>query len=203
MIIRSAEFVTSAVRAEQYPTTGFPEVAFVGRSNVGKSSLLNKLVNRRQLARTSGHPGKTQLINFFSINESLHLVDLPGYGYARVSKQQQATWGPMVETYLQRRSQLRLVVQLIDLRHEPSREDKQMNEWLRHFGVPLLVVTTKADKLSRTERDKQERMIRRELQISAPEALIVTSAGKGTGIEDVWNVIESYTVPGPESALLK
>lgn len=193
MIIRTSEFVTSAVKAEQFPVTGYPEVAFVGRSNVGKSSLLNKLVNRRHLARTSGQPGKTQLINFFIINEQIHLVDLPGYGYAKVSKEQQSTWAPMIESYLQRRSQLCLVIQLIDLRHDPTRDDRQMHAWLTHIGLPPLIVTTKADKLSRGAQAKQTRIVRSVLELPEDAPLVVTSSSTGAGIELLWDEIERVT----------
>lgn len=191
LLIRSVEFVTSAVRPAQYPSTGIPEVAFVGRSNVGKSSLLNKLVNRRHMARTSSQPGKTQLINFFAINDAFYLVDLPGYGYAKVSKELQATWAPMAEAYLQRRETLCLVIQLIDLRHEPTKNDRQMYEWLSHFGRPPLLVATKADKLSRAAQAKNARVIRQGLQLADPAALVLTSADTGFGMEELWTHIET------------
>lgn len=190
MILRSVEFVTSAVRPAQYPETGIPEVAFVGRSNVGKSSLLNKLVNRRHMARTSSQPGKTQLINFFAINDSFYLVDLPGYGYAKVSKELQASWAPMAEAYLQRRDTLCLVIQLLDLRHEPTQNDRQMYAWLSHFGRPPLIVATKADKLSRAAQAKNARVIRQGLSLASDVPMVMTSSDTGFGMEALWEQIE-------------
>jgi len=198
MILRSVEFVTSAVTASQYPVTGFPEVAFVGRSNVGKSSLLNKLVNRRHMARTSASPGKTQLINFFVINDTFYLVDLPGYGYAKVSKEKQATWGPMAEAYMQQRETLKLVIQLIDIRHDPTREDLNMYQWLTHFGRPPLIVTTKADKLSRGAVIKNTKVVRTAFGLASDAPLVVTSSGTGLGIEDLWSNIERVVALGSE-----
>ncbi|MHB1627964.1 MAG: ribosome biogenesis GTP-binding protein YihA/YsxC [Bacilli bacterium] len=192
VIIRSATFLTSAVRLDQCPADGKPEIAFVGRSNVGKSSLLNKLLNRRHLARISGQPGKTQLINFFHINEQFYLVDLPGYGYAKVSKEVQATWGPMIERYLIERTPLALVVHLIDIRHAPSREDELMHNWLAHIDRPRLIVATKADKISRGVHEKQRKMIRTALKLQAAERIILTSADTGAGIEETWDAIAAY-----------
>ncbi len=192
VIIRSATFLTSAVRLDQCPAEGNPEIAFVGRSNVGKSSLLNKLLNRRHLARISSQPGKTQLINFFHINEQFYLVDLPGYGYAKVSKEVQATWGPMIESYLIERTPLALIVQLIDIRHPPSREDGLMHNWLAHIGRPCLIVATKADKISRGAHEKQRKMIRTALKLQASDRIILTSAETGAGIEETWDAIAAY-----------
>ncbi|MCY0875080.1 MAG: ribosome biogenesis GTP-binding protein YihA/YsxC [Firmicutes bacterium] len=201
MLIRSVEFITSAVRPAQYPDTGIPEVAFVGRSNVGKSSLLNKLVNRRHMARTSGQPGKTQLINFFAINEAFYLVDLPGYGYAKVSKDLQATWAPMAEAYLQRRETLRLVIQLVDLRHEPTLNDRQMYTWLSHFGRPPLIVATKADKLSRAAQSKNARVIRQVMDLPGDAPMVITSSGTGYGMDELWGHIEQVVHEGTDSSL--
>lgn len=193
MIIRSATFLTSAVRLDQCPVDGEPEIAFVGRSNVGKSSLLNKLLNRRHLVRISSSPGKTQLINFFHINEQFFLVDLPGYGYAKVSKDVQATWGPMIERYLIERTPLALVVQLVDIRHPPSREDALMHEWLAHIGRPCLIVATKADKISRGVHEKHRKVIRTVLKLSDTDRIILSSAEKGLGIAELWEALAVYT----------
>ncbi len=165
----------------------------MGRSNVGKSSLLNKLLNRRHLARISSQPGKTQLINFYHINEQFYLVDLPGYGYAKVSKEVQATWGPMIERYLIERTPLALIVQLIDIRHPPSRDDEVMYNWLAHIGRPCLIVATKADKISRGAHDKHRKVIRTALELPAADRIILSSADTGLGIEEIWNAIAAYT----------
>lgn len=164
----------------------------MGRSNVGKSSLINKLLNRRHLARTSGQPGKTQTINFFLINDAFYLVDLPGYGYAKVSKDVRAAWGPMTLKYLQGRTMLRLASQLVDLRHPPSREDCAMNEWLFYQGIPHLVVATKADKVARSHLSKYHGVIHKDLKMADTGAeFVATSAGTGYGLDDLWQKVES------------
>ena len=150
LVIKSAEFVTSAVRPGQYPGTGIPEVAFAGRSNVGKSSLINSLLMRKKLVRTSRTPGRTQLINFFNINKSFMFVDLPGYGYAKAPQNLRASWGPMIETYLDSRENLRGIVQIMDLRHPPMPDDIILWAWLKGKKIPAIPVLTKADKLSRS-----------------------------------------------------
>ncbi|MHC1741639.1 MAG: ribosome biogenesis GTP-binding protein YihA/YsxC [Syntrophobacteraceae bacterium] len=152
IVIQSAEFVTSAVRPAQYPSLGLPEIAFAGRSNVGKSSLINCLVQRRKLVRTSRTPGQTQLINFFNVNEEFLLVDLPGYGFARVPDKVRAQWGPMVESYLGNRLPLLGVVQIMDLRHPPTADDLQLWQWLKGRNIPALPVLTKADKVTQSKR---------------------------------------------------
>lgn len=151
LVISSAEFITSASRPEQYPREDLPEMAFAGRSNVGKSALINCLVQRRKLVRTSRTPGRTQLINFFKINSAFMFVDLPGYGYARVSQSLRATWGPMVETYFDSRPNLRGIVQIMDLRHPPTPDDVSLWNWLADKKIPAIPVLTKADKLSRAK----------------------------------------------------
>ena len=152
MIIKSADFVKSATRPAHYPEAEFPEVAFAGRSNVGKSSLINVLVNRKALVRTSSTPGRTQLINFFSINGTFHLVDLPGYGFAQVPLAVKKEWGPMVRTYLESRTSLKAVVILFDIRRVPREEDLQLLDWLEEFEISTIPVITKADKVSRNQR---------------------------------------------------
>ena len=189
MIVKSAEFIISAVQPSQYPAGDEREIVFVGRSNVGKSSLINKLLNRRHLAHTSGNPGKTQTINFYHINEAYYFVDLPGYGYAKVAKDLRNTWGAMIEEYFLKRSNLALVMMLVDLRHPPTKLDVTMAQWLLHIERPFVVVTTKADKLSHAFQAKNVAMIRRELGI-AESSLIMTSAETGYGIDKVWQRIE-------------
>ena len=149
MKITKAEIVMSAVSQTQYPTTHYPEIALAGRSNVGKSSFINKMIQRKGLARTSSKPGKTQTLNFYAMNDLFYFVDVPGYGYARVSKAERAKWGKMMEEYFTKRQELQLVFILVDFRHEPSVEDVQMKEFLEYFGVPYRIIMTKADKIPR------------------------------------------------------
>ncbi|HTH51243.1 MAG TPA: ribosome biogenesis GTP-binding protein YihA/YsxC, partial [Pyrinomonadaceae bacterium] len=160
MKITSAEFIKSAFERSHWLSDGRPEVAFLGRSNVGKSSLINSLLLRKGLARTSNTPGRTQSINFFLINDAFYFADLPGYGYAKVSKSMRADWGKMAEEYLFERDELRLSIELVDARHAPSKLDQQLNEWLIHHDKPHVVVATKADKLSRNELQKSLKVIR-------------------------------------------
>ena len=155
MKIRTVEFVKSAAKSAHYPEYDFPEIAFAGRSNVGKSSLINTLISRKDMVKTSSRPGCTQLINFFLVNETLSLVDLPGYGYAKVSKKIRAQWRPMVETYMETRSNLLGLILLIDVRREPGAEELEMAQWLEANNMPYLLVLTKADKLSKTKQLKQ------------------------------------------------
>ncbi|MBR3034418.1 MAG: YihA family ribosome biogenesis GTP-binding protein [Firmicutes bacterium] len=190
MIIKSVEFLTSAVRKEQYPPEGVPEIAFAGRSNVGKSSLINLLMNRKKLAKVSQNPGKTRTINFFAVNDSFRIVDLPGYGFARVSKAEAEKWGPMMEAYLSGRPDLLKVVQLVDIRHAPSAQDKQMYEYLQYYGLDGLVVATKADKIGRSELNRNLAVIRRELKLKKTDRVIPVSALNKTGTEEVLSAME-------------
>ena len=190
MIIKSAEFLTSAVRKEQYPPEGVPEIAFAGRSNVGKSSLINLLMNRKKLAKVSQNPGKTRTINFFTVNGSFRIVDLPGYGFARVSKAEAEKWGPMMEAYLSSRPDLLKVVQLVDVRHAPSAQDKQMYEYLQYYGLDGLVVATKADKVGKSELNRNLAVIRRELNLKKTDRVIPVSALHKTGTEEVLSAME-------------
>lgn len=189
MIIKSAEFITSAVKAPQYPDALHPEVAFAGRSNVGKSSLINTLVNRKRLVKTSSTPGRTQLINFFSVNDSLCLVDLPGYGYAKVPAAVKRTWGPMIETYLKGREVLKAVVLILDLRRTPGIEELNFIDWLTSYGRTPILVLTKADKLSKTKQKKQVLAIGAALGVD-PSTLILFSAKTRLGKPSVWSAIE-------------
>jgi GTP-binding protein len=188
MIIRSAKFVCSAVTPEQYPPDDLPEVAFAGRSNVGKSSLINKILNRKKLVRTSKTPGRTQLLNFFEINELWRFVDFPGYGYAKVPKEVQKRWRPMVENYLTTRVNLRGMVWLLDIRREVSKEDLTLWDWLRTKQLTVIVVITKADKLSKNKRNKQAASIAKSLGMKARE-LIQFSAISGEGKEELWEAL--------------
>ncbi|MBS4031074.1 MAG: YihA family ribosome biogenesis GTP-binding protein [Clostridiales bacterium] len=192
MKIKSSEFVTSAVKPEQYPDTGLPEVAFVGRSNVGKSSLLNCLINRKKLALTSGTPGKTRLVNFFIINDAFYFVDLPGYGFARVSQETKSSWGQFVESYLQDREPLKLIVFLVDVRHPPSADDLVMYRWLIHFNLPTVIVATKADKISRMHRPKHMKQIRDSLGLGVEGPIILFSVTTGEGKDELWQRINQY-----------
>lgn len=190
MKITSAEFVKSAFSEEHWTTDNLPEVAFLGRSNVGKSSLLNSLLQRKGLARTSNTPGRTQSLNYFLINGKFYFVDLPGYGYARVSKAMRSDWGKMAEDYLAKREQLVLSVQLIDSRHEPTAQDRQLFEWLRHYRKPRLIVATKSDKLSSNELRKN---IERIGKVLSDVSIIPYSAVTGRGREEVWRAIDEAT----------
>ena len=188
MIIHSAKFICSAVTPGQYPPDDFPEVAFAGRSNVGKSSLINKILNRKKLVRTSKTPGRTQLLNFFEINELWRFVDLPGYGYARVPVEVQKRWRPMVESYLTTRVNLRGMVWLLDIRREVSKEDLHLWDWLQAKQVPVIIVVTKADKLSKNKRNKQAASIAKSLGRKAQE-LIQFSATSGEGKDEIWQAL--------------
>jgi len=190
MIIKSAQFVTSAVKPAQYPPAEFPEVAFAGRSNVGKSSLINTLLNRRHLVKTSSTPGRTQLINFFNINNALMMVDLPGYGYAKVPVAVKKNWGPMIEAYLSGRTTLKAVVLLMDLRRTPGVEELNFMDWLRQFDIVPIPVLTKADKLSKSNQNKQRASIARTLDLPADQ-LILFSAKTRLGKEVVWEKIDA------------
>ena len=187
MKITSAEFVKSAFNRDHWIDDRRPEIAFLGRSNVGKSSLINSLLQRKGLARTSNTPGRTQSINYFLINDSFYFVDLPGYGYAKVSKSMRSDWGIMAEEYLSDRDQLVLCVQLIDSRHEPTRLDLQLNEWLNFNGKPHIAVATKSDKLTANQLTKQLKVIRMGLKFSE---VIPYSAETGKGRDDVWGQLD-------------
>ena len=190
MIIKKAELETVAVKRSQYPEENVPEIAFAGRSNVGKSSLLNLLTNRKSLARVSGAPGKTRTINFYRINDEFRIVDLPGYGYAKISKSISENWGDMMEEYFQNRQGLKKVVQLVDIRHAPSAQDVQMYEYLRHYGLDGLVVATKADKVSRNEMQKCMKTIRQTLKLGPDDLVIPVSALKRQGHDNLLAEIE-------------
>ncbi len=196
MKIQSVEFIKSATRPSNYPEDRLPEIAFVGRSNVGKSSLINRLVLRNRLARTSNTPGRTKLINFFLINGRLAFVDLPGYGFARVPDAVRRSWGTMVERYLRERRSLRLVVFIMDIRRDLLGEDLDLLAWLREQDIPVLPVLTKVDKLSKSQVRVREKKIRDTLTIPSTPAPVLFSSKTGRGREDIWAVIENLPWEG-------
>ena len=189
MIIKSADFVKSAVKPSHYPPAIFPEIAFSGRSNVGKSSLINTLVNRKRLVKTSSTPGRTQLINFFNINNAFFFVDLPGFGYAKVPKSIKRTWGPMVETYLSTRKTLKGVVLILDIRRVPGAQDLEFIEWLRYYAIPSILILTKADKLSKSKQMNQHIANTKILGVDRND-LILFSAKSRMGKDATWAAIE-------------
>lgn len=190
MIIKKSDIEAIAVKPGQYPPENLKEIAFAGRSNVGKSSLLNLLTGRKKLARVSGSPGKTRTINFYIINDEFRIVDLPGYGYAKVSRNVSEGWGDMMEKYLQGRNNLVKVVQLVDIRHAPSRQDIEMYNYLRHYGLDGLVVATKADKISRNQLPKQMKLIKQTLKLGAEDRVIPVSALKKSGCQELLDEME-------------
>lgn len=190
MIIKKAELRCVAVRENQYPPADLPEIAFAGRSNVGKSTLLNYLTNRKKLARVSGSPGKTRTINFYEINDKLRIVDLPGYGYAKTSKSLTQGWGKMMEDYLGSRPNLVAVVQLVDSRHDPTAQDVQMYQYLQYYNLDGIVAATKSDKISRNEKQKNGSRIRRTLGMGADDKLIFISALKKIGGDELSDELE-------------
>jgi len=190
MQVNHVELVMSAVDPVQYPTTGYQEIALVGRSNVGKSSLTNVLINRNSYARTSSQPGKTQTLNFYNVEDQLYFVDVPGYGYAKVSKSEREKWGQMIETYLTQRDQLRGVVSLIDARHAPTEADVTMYQWLAYYEIPTLIVATKADKIARGKWNQTVSQIKKTLNLPNTDNIVMFSAPKKSGKDDVWNWIE-------------
>ena len=188
MIIKKAEMLAAAVGPAQYPPGGQPEIALAGRSNVGKSSLINSFLGRKSLARTSSTPGKTQTINFYGINDEWHFVDLPGYGYAKVSKEDRTRWGRFIEAYLTNRRDLTGIIQLVDMRHPPMDSDRTMTEWLRHYDYPLMVAATKADKLPRGQWAGRIKQFRQSFALPEKTPVIAFSSVTGSGKEDleVW-----------------
>ncbi len=189
MIIKSAKFVKSAAKSSQYPPAVLPEIAFAGRSNVGKSSLINILVNRKHLVKTSSTPGRTQLINFFVINETFSFVDFPGYGYARVPKSVKKNWGPMIETYFSTRETLKGVVFIMDIRRMPDQKELNLIDWFNYFNIYSILILTKADKLSKTKQINQHLSIAKALSVDKKE-LILFSAKSRQGKDAVWHAIK-------------
>ena len=192
MKIKSADIVISAVKPEQYPSEELPEFALAGRSNVGKSSFINKMLNRKNLARTSSKPGKTQTLNFYLINENFHFVDVPGYGYAKVSKSERAAWGRMIETYLTNREQLKAVLLIVDLRHPPTADDVMMYQFLKHYHMRCIIINTKADKIPKAKWQKHIKITKEKLEMDPNDHIILFSSEKGIGLEEAWSVLQSY-----------
>lgn len=190
MNVKKSELLITAARREQYPDTTVPELAFAGKSNVGKSSMINALLNRKSLARTSSSPGKTQTINFYNVNDILNFVDLPGYGYAKVSKTEKEKWGNMINMYLSSREQLKEVILLVDIRHEPNANDIQMYEWIKSYGCTGFVIATKADKISKTQRIKQINIIKKILNIDNTNLITAFSSSEKLNVEKVWELFE-------------
>lgn len=193
MKVTKAEFVISAVGPNQYPDDALPEIALAGRSNVGKSSLINRMIGRKNLARTSSTPGKTQHLNYYRINDGLYFVDVPGYGYAKVSKTQREAWGKMIEKYLQERETLKLVILIVDLRHPPSKDDELMYDWLKAYDLPVCVVATKADKVPKTRWPKHLKIIKEALVLRAGDPVILFSSEEGIGKDELWGLINKST----------
>ena len=193
MNVNHVDLTISAVHPDQYPSTDYPEIALVGRSNVGKSSLTNTLINRKNFAHTSSQPGKTQTLNFYNVEDKLYFVDVPGYGYAKVSKKQREEFGQMIENYLTQRDQLRGVIMLVDGRHAPTADDVQMYQWFAYYELPILVVATKIDKVKPSQFTKVQKLVKDKLEFQGKQPLVLFSAMSKRGKEDVWRWIEEQT----------
>ena len=192
MNVTHAELTRVAVNPDQYPEEGWPEFALAGRSNVGKSSFINRMINRKSLARTSSKPGKTQTLNFYGINERLFFVDVPGYGFAKVSKTEREAWGKMIERYFTERKPLKAAVQIIDIRHEPSEDDQLMYDWLKHFEIPVIIVATKCDKIPKGKWQKHVKVIKDCLQMEKTDTIYTFSSETGYGKDEVWKAIMTF-----------
>lgn len=201
MVIKNVSLDIVCGVTSKLPETGRPEVAFAGKSNVGKSSLINGLMNRKSLARTSAQPGKTQTINFYNINEQMYLVDLPGYGYAKVSQSEKEKWGKMIERYLHTSKELKAVFLLIDIRHNPSENDRLMYDWIVNNGYVPIIIATKLDKIKRSQVQKQMKIIREGLKLRPGSTIIPFSAQTKQGREEIWTLIDGLT--GLEPAATK
>ncbi|MGN0133618.1 MAG: ribosome biogenesis GTP-binding protein YihA/YsxC [Anaerotignum sp.] len=199
MQVKTSSLKYIGTNFSHYPMDGKPEIAFAGKSNVGKSTLINAILGRRALARTSSQPGKTRTINFYDVNDMMYVVDLPGYGYAKAPKSEIAKWGEMIETYLERREELRAIILLIDIRHEPGKNDIMMYDWLKHYGYDIIIAATKSDKINRSQIQKQLSIIKKTLKLQPGDVLIPFSGEKKTGVEELWAEIEKF-LPGGEKA---
>ena len=199
MNVNNASLAAVAVKKSQYPEQSLPEIAFAGKSNVGKSSLINTMINRKSLARTGQSPGKTRTINFYNIENALYFVDLPGYGYARAPKSEIAKWGGMIEDYLLGRESLKAIIMLVDIRHEPGENDKMMYNWLRHYGHRIVVAATKSDKIKRSQLQKHKKMITLSLGREEGDILIPFSSENKSGRDELWSVIEQLSGLTPGS----
>ncbi len=191
MKIHNVELLISAVRPAQYPEGDLPEFALAGRSNVGKSSFINKMIGRKSMARISSKPGKTQTLNFYKLEDDLLFVDVPGYGYAKVSKSERAAWGKMIETYFTSREVLKAVLLIVDLRHPPTTDDCMMYDFLKHYNIPCIVIATKADKIPKGKWDKHKKIVKEELQMDKNDPLVIFSSETGLGFDAAWAEIES------------
>ncbi|MEF2292717.1 ribosome biogenesis GTP-binding protein YihA/YsxC [Virgibacillus dokdonensis] len=192
MKVTKAEIVISAVCEKQYPNDQLPEIALAGRSNVGKSSFINTLINRKNLARTSSKPGKTQTLNFYLINNAFYFVDVPGYGYAKVSKKERQKWGKMMEEYFEKRHSLKAVLLITDIRHEPTVDDLQMYDFLKYYELPVLIIATKLDKVSKNKRSQHVKRTEKAFQVEAGDLVLPFSAETGEGKEEAWSMIRQY-----------
>lgn len=199
MVIKSVSLETVCGITSKLPENERPEIAFAGKSNVGKSSLINALMNRKSLARTSSQPGKTQTINFYNINDAMYMVDLPGYGYAKVSQNEKEKWGKMIENYLHASKQLRAVFLLIDIRHEPSANDKQMYDWISYQGYDPIIIATKLDKINRSQIQKQVKLIKNKLQVKPGTMILPFSAQTKQGRDEIWQVMDGFVLPKEET----
>ena len=198
MKIKDIRMDMSAVKKEQYPDDGLPQIAFVGRSNVGKSSSINTLLNRKKIARVSQTPGKTRTINFYKINSEFYFVDLPGYGYAKLSKEEKSSWGKVMEEYFINSKNLIHVFILVDIRHEPKEDDVLMLDFVRNYGIPVSIIATKSDKVTRNDAAISKRTIKSKMKLEG-ERILPISALKKTGVEEIWNhVLEIYRENGYE-----
>lgn len=189
--IKHLDMIMSAVAPSQYPIEGLPEIALAGRSNVGKSSLINSLLGRKKFARTSQNPGKTRTINFYQVNNEFLLVDLPGYGYAKISKSERESWGKIMEKYLKSRDELCAIFLLVDIRHEPKNDDKIMYDWIKHFGYKCVVIATKADKISKGAIQKHTSIIRKKLELQKEDSILAVSSLNKNGVEQIWQTVET------------
>jgi GTP-binding protein len=192
MKVNNAEIVISAVSQKQYPGDRLPEIALAGRSNVGKSSFINKLINRKNLARTSSKPGKTQTLNFYKINEVFYFVDVPGYGYAKVSKKEREKWGVMMEEYFETRETLKAVLLITDVRHEPTNDDIQMYHFLKHYDLRVIIVATKLDKVPKNKRASHVKRTKKALEMDEEDHLLPFSSETGEGKEEAWRLLSHY-----------
>ncbi len=192
MQVKQSSLAAIGTKFAQYPTDGKPEIAFAGKSNVGKSTLINAMLGRRALARTSSQPGKTRTINFYAVNDMMYVVDLPGYGYAKAPKTEIAKWGVMIEEYLEKREALRAIILLIDIRHEPGKNDIMMYDWLKHYGYDIIIAATKSDKLNRSQIPKQLSIIRKTLNLAPQDILIPFSGEKKTGVTELWEAMDKF-----------
>src|SRR5690625_1099425 len=192
MKITNAEIVISAVSQKQYPKDHLPEIALAGRSNVGKSSLINRLIQRKNLARTSQKPGKTQTLNFYKLNEAFYFVDVPGYGYAKVSKKEREKWGKMMDEYFQQRENLKAVVLVCDVRHEPTDADVQMYDYLKYYELPVIIIATKLDKVKKSKQHQHVKVVKDTFEVDAEDIVIPFSAETGEGKDQAWQAIKQY-----------